>query len=218
MLLSGALLPSRSSTPRPTPPRAADSLLYRFIFQKVLSCHWCSCSGFWPFTRTLRSFSEEGRIKQHTSNLYEWCACSTKEKRKERTLEKWHFSLHFSLFAISIDSCELTVPVVHVDINTEKLANALSTSCVGAQGSKSSHVYRCIRVKEKILWLALEKEAYGKSLTKGREAGSVFFCHELIIPVVRQKTTKPVMVPEGCGGLLEGYEDHKCVSTGSFIQ
>lgn len=37
----------------------------------------------------------------------------------ERTLEKWHLSLHFRLFAIYINSCELIVPVVLVDINRE---------------------------------------------------------------------------------------------------
>lgn len=61
----------------------------------------------------------------------------------ERTLEKWHFSLHFCLFAVSVDSCVLIVSVVPVDINTEKPANMLGTSRVDAHGSKSSlHMYR----------------------------------------------------------------------------
>lgn len=70
-----------------------------------------------------------------------------KRKGMERTLEKWHFSLHFSLFAIYTDSPELTVLVVHVDINTEKLANLPGTSWVGAHGSKSSHVHRSMHFK-----------------------------------------------------------------------
>lgn len=43
------------------------------------------------------------------------------EKRKgmERTLEKWHFPLHFSLFAAHIDSSELIVPIVFM-IPTQK--------------------------------------------------------------------------------------------------
>lgn len=66
----------------------------------------------------------------------------------ERTLEKWHFSLHFSLFAVYMDSCELIVPGVHVDINTEKLANMLGTSWAGAHGSKFPlHIYRCAHFK-----------------------------------------------------------------------
>lgn len=61
----------------------------------------------------------------------------------ERTLEKWHFFSHLSLFALYITSRELIISVVHVDINTEKLANLLDTSWVEAYGSKSSvHVYR----------------------------------------------------------------------------
>lgn len=65
-----------------------------------------------------------------------------KRKGIKRTLEKWHFFFHFSLFAIYVDSHELTVPVVHVDNNTDKLANLPSTSWVGAHGSKSLRVYR----------------------------------------------------------------------------
>ena len=33
-----------------------------------------------------------------------------------------------------------------------------------------------------------------------------------------QETTKVVTFPQGCGGILEGYEDHKFVSMECFIQ
>lgn len=52
-----------------------------------------------------------------------------------RTPEKCHFSLHFSLFAVYINPWALIIPTVHADINTEKLANMVDTSWVGAHGS-----------------------------------------------------------------------------------
>ena len=81
----------------------------------------------------------------------------------ERTLEKVAFFLALSL--VYIDSCELTVSVLRAVINTEKLANMLGTSWVGAHGSKSSlHIYRYTHFKrEGDSMTSIRKGSYSKS-------------------------------------------------------
>lgn len=82
-------------------------------------------------------FQRKGELNSPLQTHMNDVLAARKRKGMERTLEKWHFSLCFSLLAIYIDFHELTVLVVHADINTEKLANLPSTSWVGAHGSKS---------------------------------------------------------------------------------
>lgn len=56
-------------------------------------------------------------------------------KQMERTLEKWYFPLHFSLFAVHIDSCDLIVPIVHVIPTQRNLSTCwdfLGSSLLGA--------------------------------------------------------------------------------------
>lgn len=59
----------------------------------------------------------------------------------ERALEQWHFPLYFRLFAVYVNSFELIIPVVHIDINIEKLADTRGTFWVGTRGSESLPIY-----------------------------------------------------------------------------
>lgn len=87
-------------------------------------------------------FQRKGELNSALQTYMNDVLAARKRKGMERTPEKWHFFFHFSLFAIYTDSHELTIPVVHVDINMEKLANLPSTSWVGDHGSRSLGIYR----------------------------------------------------------------------------